>query len=144
MHDVRVCKYMFVYERGGQQVASRVPFLGSTLCKKSSWTPVECLKLFRMSYWPWWATPFAQGPPYSAPTSIPSPSTAEEKDRDPGRTRYLAQASQPTPASQTLLLPHQALNKVAAAERMVRRPSYLDLFRTPRLRYISLCCMVVW
>ena len=89
MHDVRVCKYMFVCEYGGQQVASRVPFLGSTPCKKSSWTPVECPKLFRMSYWPWWATPFAQGPPYSAPTSIPSPSTAEEKDRDPRRTRYL-------------------------------------------------------
>ncbi|XP_070312505.1 solute carrier family 22 member 7 isoform X4 [Odocoileus virginianus] len=41
-------------------------------------------------------------------------------------------------------LSREALNKVAAAERMVRRPSYLDLFRTPRLRYISLCCMVVW
>lgn len=49
MHDVRVCKYMFVCEHGGQQVASRVPFLGSTLCKKSSWTPVECPKLFRMA-----------------------------------------------------------------------------------------------
>ncbi|OWK13273.1 SLC22A7 [Cervus elaphus hippelaphus] len=41
-------------------------------------------------------------------------------------------------------LSREALNKVAAAERTVRRPSYLDLFRTPRLRYISLCCMVVW
>ncbi|XP_036909294.1 solute carrier family 22 member 7 isoform X2 [Sturnira hondurensis] len=38
----------------------------------------------------------------------------------------------------------EELSKVAAAERMVRRPSYLDLFRTPRLRHISLCCMVVW
>lgn len=143
MHVVLVCKGMLVCECGGQQVVSRVPFLGSTLCKKSSWTPVERPKLFRMSYWPWWATRFAQGPPYSAPTCIPSPSTAAE-DRDPGRTRYLAQASQPTPASQTLLVPHQALNKVAAAERTVRRPSYLDLFRTPRLRHTSLCCMVAW
>ncbi|XP_057555262.1 solute carrier family 22 member 7 [Hippopotamus amphibius kiboko] len=41
-------------------------------------------------------------------------------------------------------LSREALNKVAAAERVVRRPSYLDLFRTPRLRHISLCCMVVW
>ncbi|XP_012928428.1 solute carrier family 22 member 7 isoform X2 [Heterocephalus glaber] len=39
---------------------------------------------------------------------------------------------------------HLALSKVAAAERVVRRPSYLDLFRTPRLRHISLCCMMVW
>ncbi|XP_032319008.1 solute carrier family 22 member 7 isoform X3 [Camelus ferus] len=38
----------------------------------------------------------------------------------------------------------RALSKVAAAERVVQRPSYLDLFRTPRLRHISLCCMVVW
>ncbi|XP_054424746.1 solute carrier family 22 member 7 isoform X2 [Pteronotus mesoamericanus] len=38
----------------------------------------------------------------------------------------------------------EELSKVAAAERVVRRPSYLDLFRTPRLRHISLCCMVVW
>ncbi|XP_004846562.1 solute carrier family 22 member 7 isoform X1 [Heterocephalus glaber] len=38
----------------------------------------------------------------------------------------------------------EALSKVAAAERVVRRPSYLDLFRTPRLRHISLCCMMVW
>nr|KAF6363640.1 solute carrier family 22 member 7 [Pipistrellus kuhlii] len=38
----------------------------------------------------------------------------------------------------------EALRKVAAAERVVRRPSYLDLFRTPRLRHISLCCMMVW
>ncbi|XP_066107036.1 solute carrier family 22 member 7 isoform X1 [Saccopteryx bilineata] len=38
----------------------------------------------------------------------------------------------------------EALRKVAAAERVVRKPSYLDLFRTPRIRYISLCCMVVW
>nr|KAF6342067.1 solute carrier family 22 member 7 [Myotis myotis] len=38
----------------------------------------------------------------------------------------------------------EALRKVAAAERVVRRPSYLDLFRTPRLRRISLCCMMVW
>uniref|UniRef100_A0A8C3X3L0 Solute carrier family 22 member 7 n=1 Tax=Catagonus wagneri TaxID=51154 RepID=A0A8C3X3L0_9CETA len=41
-------------------------------------------------------------------------------------------------------LSQEALSKVAAAERVVRRPSYLDLFRTPRLRHISLCCMVVW
>ncbi|XP_072801056.1 LOW QUALITY PROTEIN: solute carrier family 22 member 7 [Vicugna pacos] len=41
-------------------------------------------------------------------------------------------------------LSQEALSKVAAAERVVQRPSYLDLFRTPRLRHISLCCMVVW
>ncbi|XP_045397968.1 solute carrier family 22 member 7 [Lemur catta] len=41
-------------------------------------------------------------------------------------------------------LSREALSKVAAGERVVRRPSYLDLFRTPRLRHISLCCMVVW
>ncbi|XP_008514012.1 solute carrier family 22 member 7 isoform X2 [Equus przewalskii] len=41
-------------------------------------------------------------------------------------------------------LSQEALSKVAAGERGVRRPSYLDLFRTPRLRYISLCCMVMW
>lgn len=46
--------------------------------------------------------------------------------------------------SQIVLHPRQELSKVAAAERVVRRPSYLDLFRTPRLRHISLCCMVVW
>nr|XP_055119143.1 solute carrier family 22 member 7 isoform X1 [Symphalangus syndactylus] len=38
----------------------------------------------------------------------------------------------------------EAVSKVAAGERVVRRPSYLDLFRTPRLRHISLCCVVVW
>ncbi|XP_049748911.1 solute carrier family 22 member 7 [Elephas maximus indicus] len=38
----------------------------------------------------------------------------------------------------------EALSKVAAKERVVQKPSYLDLFRTPRLRHISLCCMVVW
>ncbi|KFO36181.1 solute carrier family 22 member 7 [Fukomys damarensis] len=38
----------------------------------------------------------------------------------------------------------EALSKVASAERVVRRPSYLDLFRTPRLRHISLCCMMMW
>ncbi|XP_007484011.1 solute carrier family 22 member 7 isoform X1 [Monodelphis domestica] len=38
----------------------------------------------------------------------------------------------------------EALSLVAEGEKMVRRPSYLDLFRTPRLRHISLCCMVVW
>uniref|UniRef100_A0A2K5K9R3 Solute carrier family 22 member 7 n=1 Tax=Colobus angolensis palliatus TaxID=336983 RepID=A0A2K5K9R3_COLAP len=38
----------------------------------------------------------------------------------------------------------QAVSKVAAEEQVVRRPSYLDLFRTPRLRHISLCCVVVW
>ncbi|KAM9665246.1 solute carrier family 22 member 7 [Trichechus inunguis] len=41
-------------------------------------------------------------------------------------------------------LSREALSKVAAQERVVRRPSYLDLFRTPRLRHISVCCMVVW
>ncbi|XP_058410294.1 solute carrier family 22 member 7 isoform X1 [Diceros bicornis minor] len=41
-------------------------------------------------------------------------------------------------------LSQEVLSKVAAGERVVRRPSYLDLFRTPRLRYISLCCMVMW
>ncbi|KAM6184100.1 solute carrier family 22 member 7 [Erethizon dorsatum] len=38
----------------------------------------------------------------------------------------------------------ETLSKVAATEQVVRRPSYLDLFRTPRLRHVSLCCMVVW
>ncbi|XP_007934404.1 solute carrier family 22 member 7 [Orycteropus afer afer] len=41
-------------------------------------------------------------------------------------------------------LSQEALSKVAAGERVLQRPSYLDLFRTPRLRHISLCCMVVW
>ncbi|XP_077621045.1 solute carrier family 22 member 7 [Crocuta crocuta] len=41
-------------------------------------------------------------------------------------------------------LSREALSKVATSERVVRRPSYLDLFRTPRLRHISLCCMVMW
>ncbi|XP_069879445.1 solute carrier family 22 member 7 isoform X1 [Dipodomys merriami] len=41
-------------------------------------------------------------------------------------------------------LSQEALNKVAEGERVVQRPSYLDLFRTPRLRHISLCCVVVW
>ncbi|XP_074093115.1 solute carrier family 22 member 7 isoform X1 [Macrotis lagotis] len=38
----------------------------------------------------------------------------------------------------------EALSLVAETEKVVRKPSYLDLFRTPRLRHISLCCMVVW
>ncbi|XP_075410211.1 solute carrier family 22 member 7 isoform X2 [Tenrec ecaudatus] len=38
----------------------------------------------------------------------------------------------------------EALSKVAAGERSKQRPSYPDLFRTPRLRHISLCCMLVW
>nr|KAF6508038.1 solute carrier family 22 member 7 [Rousettus aegyptiacus] len=38
----------------------------------------------------------------------------------------------------------EALSKVIAGERVVQRPSCLDLFRTSRLRHISLCCMVVW
>ncbi|XP_004473164.1 solute carrier family 22 member 7 [Dasypus novemcinctus] len=41
-------------------------------------------------------------------------------------------------------LSREALNKVAVGERVARRPSYFDLFRTPRLRHISLCCMVMW
>nr|XP_045013477.1 solute carrier family 22 member 7 isoform X2 [Jaculus jaculus] len=41
-------------------------------------------------------------------------------------------------------LSEEALNKVATMERVVRRPSYLDLFRTPQLRHLSLCCMVMW
>ncbi|XP_037601248.1 solute carrier family 22 member 7 isoform X5 [Cebus imitator] len=41
-------------------------------------------------------------------------------------------------------LSQEAVSKVAARERVVRRPSYLDLFRTQQLRHISLCCMVVW
>lgn len=84
------------------------------------------------------------GPLFPAPMCIPSLATAEGKGGDPGRTSCLAQVTQSTPMSQTLLLPDQALSKVAAAERVVRRPSYVDLFRTPRLRHISLCCMVVW
>ncbi|XP_006860547.1 PREDICTED: solute carrier family 22 member 7 [Chrysochloris asiatica] len=38
----------------------------------------------------------------------------------------------------------EVLSKIATRERVYRRPSYLDLFRTPRLRHISLCSMVVW
>lgn len=38
----------------------------------------------------------------------------------------------------------ETLTKVAAGEKVVQRPSYLDLLRTPRLRHISLCCVVVW
>uniref|UniRef100_H0VMM5 Solute carrier family 22 member 7 n=1 Tax=Cavia porcellus TaxID=10141 RepID=H0VMM5_CAVPO len=38
----------------------------------------------------------------------------------------------------------ETLSKVAATEQAVRKPSYLDLFRTRRLRHISLCCMVMW
>ncbi|XP_036024196.1 solute carrier family 22 member 7 [Onychomys torridus] len=41
-------------------------------------------------------------------------------------------------------LSQEALNKVVAMEGGQQRPSYLDLFRTPQLRRISLCCMVVW
>ncbi|KAM6185122.1 solute carrier family 22 member 7 [Rhynchocyon petersi] len=41
-------------------------------------------------------------------------------------------------------LSREALVKVAAGEQERRKPSYLDLFRTQRLRHISLCCMVVW
>ncbi|XP_052047814.1 solute carrier family 22 member 7 [Apodemus sylvaticus] len=38
----------------------------------------------------------------------------------------------------------RALNKVVTMERVSKRPSYLDLFRTSQLRRISLCCMVMW
>lgn len=121
MHVVLVCKGMLVCECGGRQVVSRVPFLGSTLCKKkSSWTPVERPKLFRMSYWPWWATRFAQGPPYSAPTCIPSPllqQRIEIQGEQGTLLRRTADSSITNPPP-----PHQALNKVAAAERTVEGP----------------------
>ncbi|XP_007654504.2 solute carrier family 22 member 7 [Ornithorhynchus anatinus] len=38
----------------------------------------------------------------------------------------------------------EALNKIAVAEKSRHHLSYLDLFRTRRLRTISLLCMVVW
>ncbi|XP_047413364.1 solute carrier family 22 member 7 isoform X5 [Sciurus carolinensis] len=41
-------------------------------------------------------------------------------------------------------LSQEALNRVSTGEQVVPRPSYLDLFRTPQIRHISLCCMVVW
>ncbi|XP_048203684.1 solute carrier family 22 member 7 [Perognathus longimembris pacificus] len=41
-------------------------------------------------------------------------------------------------------LSQEALDKVADRERGAPRPSYLDLFRTSRLRHISLCCAAVW
>lgn len=41
-------------------------------------------------------------------------------------------------------LSQEALNKVVTMERVSKRPSYLDLFRTPQLRHIALCCMVMW
>ncbi|KAM5166749.1 solute carrier family 22 member 7 [Callospermophilus lateralis] len=41
-------------------------------------------------------------------------------------------------------LSQEALNKVSTGEQVIPRPSYLDLFRTPQIRHISLCCMVMW
>ncbi|XP_075835044.1 solute carrier family 22 member 7 isoform X2 [Microtus pennsylvanicus] len=41
-------------------------------------------------------------------------------------------------------LSQEVLNKVVTVERVLRRPSYLDLFRTPQLLHISLCCTMVW
>ncbi|KAL1771730.1 solute carrier family 22 member 7 [Sigmodon hispidus] len=41
-------------------------------------------------------------------------------------------------------LSQEALNKVVTTERVRQRPSFVDLFRTPQLRRISLCCVVVW
>ncbi|CAH7215740.1 solute carrier family 22 member 7 [Phodopus roborovskii] len=41
-------------------------------------------------------------------------------------------------------LSQEALNKVISMEELLQRPSYLSLFRTPHLRHISLCCMVLW
>ncbi|ERE90645.1 solute carrier family 22 member 7-like protein [Cricetulus griseus] len=41
-------------------------------------------------------------------------------------------------------LSKETLNKVVTMERELQRPSYLSLFRTPQLRHISLCCMVLW
>ncbi|KAM8937845.1 LOW QUALITY PROTEIN: solute carrier family 22 member 7 [Lycaon pictus] len=40
-------------------------------------------------------------------------------------------------------LSQETLSKVVT-ERVVQRPLYLDLFRTPRLQHISLCCIVMW
>lgn len=56
----------------------------------------------------------------------------------------LAKATQSTLCHKLSSSPYQALSKVIAGERVVQRPSCLDLFRTSRLRHISLCCMVVW
>ncbi|XP_051008841.1 LOW QUALITY PROTEIN: solute carrier family 22 member 7 [Acomys russatus] len=41
-------------------------------------------------------------------------------------------------------LSQEALTKVVTMERVLQRPSYLDLLRTPQLRHISWCCMAVW
>lgn len=41
-------------------------------------------------------------------------------------------------------LSQEVLNKVVTVEQVLRRPSYLDLFRTPQLLRISLCCTMVW
>lgn len=41
-------------------------------------------------------------------------------------------------------LSQEVLSKVVTVERVLRRPSYLDLFRTSQLLRISLCCMMVW
>lgn len=41
-------------------------------------------------------------------------------------------------------LSQETLNKVVTMERVSKRPSFLDLFRTPQLRHIALCCMVMW
>ncbi|XP_055468964.1 solute carrier family 22 member 7 [Psammomys obesus] len=41
-------------------------------------------------------------------------------------------------------LSQEALNRVVTMEQVLRRPSYLDLFRTRQLRHISLCFMVLW
>lgn len=41
-------------------------------------------------------------------------------------------------------LSQEDLNKVITMERVLQKPSYLDLFRTSQLRHISLCCVVLW
>ncbi|XP_037699966.1 solute carrier family 22 member 7 isoform X2 [Choloepus didactylus] len=68
---------------------------------------------------------------------------SQERRGDPERAMCPAEDTKPSLMSQPHLL-YQALNKVAIGERVAHKPSYLDLFRTPRLRHISLCCMVVW
>ncbi|CAO2607498.1 Solute carrier family 22 member 7 [Lemmus lemmus] len=76
---------------------------------------------------------------WGPPRVLPSPSTAGERETQRAH-RLLRQALMAQPCS----LPHQVLNKVVTVERVLKRPAYLDLFRTPQLLRISLCCMMVW
>lgn len=121
------------------------PSWAHCVCRKSSRPPVESSKLFRMSYLALVGCTFDSGPTLlKLPCASPPPLLQKGGIKTQRKQCAFAKASQATPMSQTLFLFDQALSKVAAGERGVRRPSYLDLFRTPRLRYISLCCMVMW